>query len=181
MGDNPQDAARADITAGMEEIAGAYAPAHTRKVVDRMLEDTSRPDPYDGGCPQDCIDTRACICEGSSDTEAAKMAADEHARRTGPDSLAWHECKRAFLDGMQSFRNGRPEPDLRALGTSDNTVCYRKGWRWAEDLASIRGRVLTVHERELIAVLSDLCNAPTQEHLVRAKRRGGAVLAKYRR
>jgi len=181
MGDNPQDAARADITAGMEEIAGAYAPAQHRKVVDRMIEDLSKPDPYDGGCPQDCIDTRTCICEGSGDTDAAEMAADEHARRTGPDSLAWHECKRAFLDGMQSFRNGRPEPDLRALGTSDNTVCYRKGWRWAEDQSSIRGRVLTVHERELIAVITELCMAPTQEHLVRAKRRGGAVLAKYRR
>jgi hypothetical protein len=54
MDANGTQAVQDAIRAGMEEIAGAYAPAQHERVAARLtaaLHD--EPDPFDGGCPAD--------------------------------------------------------------------------------------------------------------------------------
>lgn len=99
------------IRTGMEEIAGAYAPAQHEKVAAKLaaaLHD--EPDPFDGGCPADVTTDPAHGGRGGTmgDAAAAKRGFTNEENRSASNKAAVNLlndlCRQIDRGDLRDFR-----------------------------------------------------------------------------
>lgn len=97
-----------ELRAGMEVIAGFYAPHHHDKALARIGADIDAlPDPYDGVCPADVTADPAHGGRGGTMGDAAAALTEAQQRRAPYAALRIAEIIRHERDA------GRGEPEVK--------------------------------------------------------------------
>ena len=114
MDANGTQAVQDAIRAGMEEIAGAYAPAQHERVAARLTAALhNEPDAFDGGCPADvCSDP----CHGGRGGTMGDAAAAPRPFTAEENRAASNKAAKSLLEDIMSQINRGNLRDLREIG-----------------------------------------------------------------